>query len=551
MFFSNLVNISGIIVLTCLTSCTNSSDKKPSVLIVLLEGLGFNSIDCNELSSVEHPIFRQYMCEKAESYTHFYANSTMVQSNIASLLSGQTPDVHKVFNNGSNSLAKSTITLPEKAASLNYSTAFFSDSPAVIKKSGLDQGVERFESITEFNAQDILTESFPNFLKKYQNWRAENSSKATFAISYISDLANPLLTSNLPVKSSENSNSERLTKNLEILFSKYIKNTKIYIIGTSGTTNFEGRTYFFNDNLFNENTHLAAFIFGGNKFSTNNQLTTFADFHSKIEESWAADIEVPKHESIDQFGSWRSWVGLKETLRGIRKKNMFVLKDNEVLEQIYDSYEGQDEVNPNTDVRFNDRDHSFLNPFYQAHNFAKRVFKVDQVESLKTKDLIMAVEMFGENEFILPWVFEHLAEKGEWSEISKLKKMEKYSLITKSYVSESEFVNNKIDACEKYFEPQKKLVRFLKNCNDLELFQVIRWTRGEEALFAEVRRAYASYVYKRNLKKLNAIFKFNWDMPESLNLELSLVDKFLLRKENINFRKRIFKNISQRPLIQD
>lgn len=537
------------------TACDRIPKEKPRILVLLVEGLSFDSLECEDINSKEFPLTKSLLCQKSSRMTHFYANSSMTQSNVATLLSGLDPREHKVTNNGNNALLKSLVTLPEKAIALGYRTAFFTDSPAVIKKSGLDQGIERFESLTEFTEKHLLSENLPSLISNYTDWISDNTSKPTLTFLYTTDMANPLLTANLPIKSTENSNTERLVKNFESLFKEILKknSTVVYILGVSGKANLEGRKLIFNDNLYSENTHLSAYVYNPFSESKNiDALISFVSIHKMIENLWRSSKTAIVSEVINQIGGWRTWFHLKDPLVGLRRDKFFTIKDADSYEISYNFYEDKEEIEPIEKISIGNSTDNMTKPFYQSYEFATKVFQIDQKDKLTPQRFFQDASNYSKNSFIVPWLFEILAQKGFWSEMHSDKDYSRYAIVTETYLMEKEKkVFPLADPCFDFFNSKAQLKKFFRKCTDTDLFQTIKWVRGDENSFADVRRNFSNYVYVRNLKKINAIFRFNWDISDTLNLELSNSDLFLWRKENIPFRKRLLKSISQKSIPQD
>ncbi len=130
--------------LSSLSSC--QKDKKPSILILAIDRLAFNSFSCgddkqNTLSGLN------ILCKEAIRFTHAYTTSVQPSAALASLLTGLYPVDHKLHQS-SDRLDPNIRTLPEKALALGYHTYFFGGSPTVLRKTGLSAGFDIFDDFS-------------------------------------------------------------------------------------------------------------------------------------------------------------------------------------------------------------------------------------------------------------------------------------------------------------------------------------------------------------------------------------------------------------------
>lgn len=123
-----------------LSGCDLSRENRPSVLVIAVEGLGFENLSCDTES-----VGLQPLCEESVRFSHAFAPSTMSQATMASLLTGLYPVDHGVHNNGADFLSAKFETLAEGALSKKYHTLFVSGGVPIWRKSGLAQGFEVFD----------------------------------------------------------------------------------------------------------------------------------------------------------------------------------------------------------------------------------------------------------------------------------------------------------------------------------------------------------------------------------------------------------------------
>lgn len=129
-------------------ACSWTKSSQHSVLVIMVENLGFNVISCNEShegADEEEGRGFQDFCRESVRFTHAFTPSTMSQATVASLLTAQYPFQHGVRHNGSHALSAAVTTLSEEALQKKYRTGFFSGGPPIFRKSGFSQGFEFFD----------------------------------------------------------------------------------------------------------------------------------------------------------------------------------------------------------------------------------------------------------------------------------------------------------------------------------------------------------------------------------------------------------------------
>ncbi len=137
-----------------LSACEFPRESKPSVLVIAVDGLSFNSLNCDAEERGESSLEGlKTFCDESVGFTHAFTPSTMSQAALASVLTGLYPFDHGVRTNGSDFLSARFRTLAEVASASRYHTAFISGGPPIWRKSGLAQGFEIFDDTTEITAQ--------------------------------------------------------------------------------------------------------------------------------------------------------------------------------------------------------------------------------------------------------------------------------------------------------------------------------------------------------------------------------------------------------------
>lgn len=175
------------LVLLTLTSCEFRRDDRPSVLVITVENLSFDSVSCDSEDS--NPGFDTF-CEEAIRFTHAFTPSTMSQAALASILTGMYPTRHHVHNNGSDFLAARFRTVTEVAVEKRYRTAFFSGGPPIFRKSGLAQGFEIFDDNLDLEL-DHYYRPASEVSQEYLDWMLKEVVGPSFTFMYWPDLQFP------------------------------------------------------------------------------------------------------------------------------------------------------------------------------------------------------------------------------------------------------------------------------------------------------------------------------------------------------------------------
>ena len=178
-----------------LTGCDLPYDSRPSVLVVAVEGLSFESLSCDAEETTERTFegLRPF-CEEAVRFSHAFAPSTMSQASMASLLTGLYPVDHGVHHNGGDFLSAKFRTLAEGALGKGYRTQFVSGGAPIWRKSGLAQGFEVFDDSVEISP-GLYYRSAVEVIRIAKNWIDHESAGSPFlSVLYLNDLQFPQIT---------------------------------------------------------------------------------------------------------------------------------------------------------------------------------------------------------------------------------------------------------------------------------------------------------------------------------------------------------------------
>ena len=170
------------------SSCNFRVPPEKSIIVILVENLGFNSFTCSEGVDQETDLGFRTFCDEAVRFTHAYTPSTMSQATLASLITGRYPFEHGVRHNGADALSAKIETVPELAVRKKYRTSFFSGGAPIWRKSGLAQGFEYFDD----NLQPALNRVYrpaSEVVQLFLKWQASEAPHGQFlSFLFLSDL---------------------------------------------------------------------------------------------------------------------------------------------------------------------------------------------------------------------------------------------------------------------------------------------------------------------------------------------------------------------------
>lgn len=169
------------------SACELTRDAQPSILLVAVEGLSFESVSCDseELEGLKA------FCEESVRFSHAYTPSTMSQAAMASLLTGLYPFDHGVRHNGDGFLSARFRTLGEGALSRHYRTHFVSGGPPIWRKSGLAQGFEVFNDTMDL-APSVYYRPASEVVRLATQWiEAQDDGSPILSVLFFADLQFP------------------------------------------------------------------------------------------------------------------------------------------------------------------------------------------------------------------------------------------------------------------------------------------------------------------------------------------------------------------------
>ena len=227
-----LGRVVGLAATFCLQSCEFPRETRPSILLIGVEGLSFNSLNCDaeELGESSLEGVRVF-CDESVRFSHAFTTSTMSQAALASVMTGLYPFDHGVRTNGPDFLSARFTTLADAASARRYHTLFVSGGPPIWRKSGLAQGYEVFDDAME------LSPAFPyrpakEVVKLAISWLEQvRDGRPFFATLFIADLQFPQVSTMSDTREvREKSHASQISEVMESLngLVKFLKSQKLW-----------------------------------------------------------------------------------------------------------------------------------------------------------------------------------------------------------------------------------------------------------------------------------------------------------------------------------
>lgn len=236
-----------------LAGCENQN--KPSYIFIAIDHLGFNSLTCNE-EKVNSPSGLNILCKEALRFTHAYTTSLQPAAAMASLLTAEYPFEHQLHRS-TDRISKNSILISELAYKNKYRTAFFSGSPAILKKTGLSKGFEIFDDTSFLEKKNYLAD-FKKQSELFLTWSQE-SPQAFLGFIYNSELES------LNEAETETSAYEKFDEKLADFFENLKnrnqwENNFIILVGLQGQSDYYRPNETAFSNLHSENTNIVVFV---------------------------------------------------------------------------------------------------------------------------------------------------------------------------------------------------------------------------------------------------------------------------------------------------
>lgn len=268
MLKRKISKILGLLIIgVLLNSCTLPRSDRPSVLVIAVENLGVNELNCSRESRNNSRSGFDLLCEESVRFTHGFTPSILSGPALGSLLTAQYPAIHGLRHHGRSALSSRMQTVAEVAQKKSYATSFFSGGAPILRKHNFQQGFEVFDDNFAPGLNSFyrpLAQTEPLFL----NWLKDIGKQSFFSVIYAPDLmfANTETTNELGEARnlSFESQLEELDETLynyfqELKLKNRWNNTVIILAGLNGPAQKRWGVSL-NANLFSERSQVALLI---------------------------------------------------------------------------------------------------------------------------------------------------------------------------------------------------------------------------------------------------------------------------------------------------
>ena len=564
-----------------LSSCQWNPPSRPSVLVIAVEGLGFDSIVCREedLSHTSSGI--RSFCEESLRFTHAFTPSTLSQSSLASILTGEYPYIHGVRHNGSHFLSGQFVTSSEVAEEKGYATGFFSGGPPIFFKSGLGQGFQVFDDNVPV-LQGAVFRSGRETMQSFFRWLAGVENKPFFSVVYLPDLQFP----DAPQRDlAPQSQMEELDEALaylvrELKARKLWNTTNVFLLGLNGHNRDKKNHELSGTNLFSENTQVTLFAKPAGvqrdrglswKVDRNVSLVDVGQTLFDLLESAQGPSRVARDQQVSlkkilEGGevfwpedrpllletAWPQWRGLSGTRYSVRIAEYLVLHDTPP--RIYNTLTDRSENNTIAEVSeqsgkilssalayFEDRHLSAWSPLPQPQMTKLALAEDMWIKELPRTEMMdtleKSVQQNSKDMQLTSWLAELYARNERWGDLLRLGI--KHDLFAWSYLADQYRMRNQLlppDACWSFISVPLRTELpndWSKGCDDELVITFAQWVHSQDEAKKEkykekIYRDLRSKVLDRKITRLNYSLGLPWDTRFIANAQISKLEIIMM-----------------------
>ena len=349
------------------SACSFRRDIQPSVLVIMVDGLGFNSFSCGE--GQEAGAGFQVFCDEAVRYTHAYTPSPLSQPAVATLLTGRYPFEHGVRHNGPQYLQAKETTVAEAAGQMGFRTSFYSGGPPIWRRSAFNQGFAVFDDSAGISINRLYKPA-GEVARSFLDWQDNEASRGKFfSFLYFADpqfIDAPTANEEGIVR--ESSYSSQIDEVDEVLFDlvKELKRRKVWdstdviLVGLDGHPGETRDLEFPMMNLFSERTRSTLMIKPSRKrrdgpfnWKIDNNVTLADVGHTLFELVGAAASTASKHSvslrkslvgpeadwapnrMVVSESAWSKWRGFSTIRAAVRRGSLLYIYDEK--DSLYDT----------------------------------------------------------------------------------------------------------------------------------------------------------------------------------------------------------------------
>lgn len=598
-----IISILTLIVLS-LVQLSCQTNEKNSILIVAVDGLSFNDVNCNQESNGHSGL--QLLCQESVRFTHAFTPSTLSNPAMVSLLTGLYPYQHKVRHNGNPALAPEFETAAELASHQDYHTSFFSGGAPVLRKTGLAQGFEVFED--NFQPQlNVLFRPFSKTSAAFLQWlKAESNNNAFFSVLYVPDLSFTTTETATEIGETRNLSYESQLEELDTRLFNLIKQLKdshrwdkttFILAGLNGHPSPDNQRELTPLNLHSENTQVALLIKPAQSKKRDEAITWKVDYNVSLVdvgrtlydilgESFADDDEDSSNFSIHSLtellkspeaewaedrqilleSDWAPWRQLGDLRTAVIANH--VLYINDATPQLYNTLVDRLETNPlpllqesllsTTRKAQKLLQKNNMTPFTPVSSETNAKFslslprwlRADQEQTL-LRDLKRLSSNHTESEDLSQWTAQIALNQKDWDTLRALGAKDNHPLW--KYVGEKNLnvKNAKIsEPCFNLLVKKDLENTDIKSCNDGLFLDFIDWIRADSrGLSKETQRvrfirSFRNYVLDQQIERTNIALGMIWDTSHDNRFSPSKTELALNLPEYVKIRNQVYKSLT-------
>lgn len=590
-----------LVFLFVLGACTSHSQKRPSILIVAVDSLSVNDINCGQDSEASPKSGFSILCNESVRFTHAFTPSVLSQPAVASLLTGLYPFEHNVRTNSGKGLIPEIKTSSELAVQEGYRTIFFSGGAPVLRKSGLQKGFEIFEDNLNLSTK-LLFRPFYRNIEMFNYWLdAINSHSPFFSFFYVPDLNFPLAeTVNEYGELRTNPSDNQIEELNESLFS-LIKNLKeqnkwdstwFVLVGLNGHPLQNKPEDWASLNLASENTRVALFIKPPTKsrdmamqWKSDTPIST-ADVGATVFDILGAPL---KNTTIDSTHSlttllqgneaswqdqralfsesgWWSWRGGGQVRIGVRVSNYLYIYDRRplVFNALVDRYE-QTPL-PKDDVNFFEvQKKAMALPLLQATSAFVAPNSIELTKSRLgyekwndirrrselVRDLDQARRKHPQDDEIASWIARLAIEDRNWGLLKRMGEQAQnphWLFVSKKNDEGNGKISWPTDSCWNLFSEKTPTRAQIKTCDDGLVLNLLAWVRApsetdRDAAREKFIRDYLQMHLDQKILETNASLGWIWDTKLTKVPGPQTIDLVLSLPEMDRYREIVKKRV--------
>ncbi len=293
-------------------SCSFNLNKYPNVIVIAVDGLGVNQVQCLDESREEGSSGFDELCKKSLRFTHAYTTSLQTIPAVGSILTGLLPIESQYPANHRRFISSTEQTLPELLFQKKIATSFFSGGTPVIRKSNLHQGFDLFDDFFKPHLGKI-NKSFSQLGNQFFSWQKEIHRRPFLSFIYVNDLMfidTPTTDSSGRARDlSYDSQVAELDESLGVFFKRLQQqdlwdNTTLILVGLNGPIQGSRPSELFETNLYSERTQISLLIKPAQKPKDTNTSWTVNENVS------LADVGQTLAEMYEETGLKKSQVAL-------------------------------------------------------------------------------------------------------------------------------------------------------------------------------------------------------------------------------------------------